>query len=259
MCGRRDYSTISARGVLGSAYEANYAPAYAEGGKAYSGSLRKGFWRCAYAGRLRAMPSSPFTAGEVAEARLIFELVMAIDSDDDSDDDSVVDTLTLTAVEPLQRKFLHDVGPEKLSLARLQREAIAHGRNLDDLSITDYITFGFRLEWLPAVIAALDVPDEITLDGDHVCIATAAFATAALTATVPSTIIAAAAIAASTIAASAIATAAVASAAVPTLRRRLRHHHRPRQGPRLHGRGGGAAALPAPKHGSVARQRFEIF
>ena len=78
--------------------------------------------------------------------------------------------MTLTAVEPLQRKFLHDVGPEKLSLARLQREAIAHGRNLDDLSITDYITFGFRLEWLPAVIAALDVPDEITLDGDHVCI-----------------------------------------------------------------------------------------
>ena len=77
------------------------------------------------------------------------------------------------------------MGPEKLSLARLQREAIAHGRNLDDLSITDYITFGFRLEWLPAVIAALDVPDEITLDGDHVCIATAAFATAALTALSP--------------------------------------------------------------------------
>jgi hypothetical protein len=123
------------------------------------------------------MPSSPFTAGEVAEARLIFELVMAIDSDDDSDDDSVVDALTLTAVEPLQRKILQDVGPEKLSLARLQREAIAQGRNLDDLSITDYITFGFRLEWLPAVIAALDVPDEINLDGDHVCIATAAFAT----------------------------------------------------------------------------------
>ena len=101
------------RGVLGSAYEANYAPAYAEGGKAYSGSLRKGFWRSAYAGRLRAMPSSPFTAGEVAEARLIFALVMAIDSDRDDDraDDSVVDALTLTAVEPLQRKFFARCGP----------------------------------------------------------------------------------------------------------------------------------------------------
>lgn len=29
--------------------------------------------------------------------------------------------------------------------------------------------FGFRLEWLPAVVAVLDVPDEVTLDGDHVC------------------------------------------------------------------------------------------
>ena len=30
--------------------------------------------------------------------------------------------------------------------------------------------FGFRfLEWLPAVVAVLDMPDEVTLDGDHVC------------------------------------------------------------------------------------------
>ena len=29
--------------------------------------------------------------------------------------------------------------------------------------------FGFRLEWLPAFVAVLDVPDEVTLDGDHVC------------------------------------------------------------------------------------------
>ena len=115
------------------------------------------------------MPSSPCTAGQVGEARMIFQLAMALDADDDSDDDSVVDALTLAAVEPLQRKFMQDVGSEKLSIARLQREAAAHGRNHDDMSITVYTTFGFRLEWLPAVVAVMDVPDEVTLDGDHVC------------------------------------------------------------------------------------------
>ena len=100
---------------------------------------------------------------------MIFQLAMALDDDDDSDDDSVVDVLTLAAVEPLQRKFMQDVGSEKLSIARLQREAAAHGRNHDDMSITVYTTFGFRLEWLPAVVAVLDVPDEVTLDGNHVC------------------------------------------------------------------------------------------
>ena len=161
---------------MGSAYEATYAPAYALSFfPDYSRNLSV-FWYDAYAGaygvtyaRFAHMPSSPCTAGEVGEVKIIFELVKALDADDDSDDESVIDVLTLAVVEPLQRKFMQDVGPEKLSLARLQREALAHGRNLDDLSITVYSQFGFRLEWLPAVIAALDVPEEVTLDGDHVC------------------------------------------------------------------------------------------
>ena len=50
---------------------------------------------------------------------MIFELAMALDADDDSNDDSVTDVLTLAAVEPLQRKFMQDVGSENAG-ARLQ-------------------------------------------------------------------------------------------------------------------------------------------
>ena len=62
-----------------------------------------------------------------------------------------------------------DIGPEHLSLARLQREAAQRGCNADDMSVSVYIKYGFRLAWLPEVVRALEPasepPDEIETDG----------------------------------------------------------------------------------------------
>ena len=66
-------------------------------------------------------------------------------------DDEIEDALLLFAAEPLQRTLKQDIGPERLSIARLQREAAARGCDADDASVTTYITYGYRLEWLPAV------------------------------------------------------------------------------------------------------------
>jgi hypothetical protein len=63
-----------------------------------------------------------------------------------------MDALLLYAAEPLQRTLKQDIGPEQLSIARLQREAAARGCDVDDASVTTYIRFGFRLDWLPAGI-----------------------------------------------------------------------------------------------------------
>lgn len=74
----------------------------------------------------------------------------------------------LAAAEPLQRRHLQDIGPERLSLRRLRREAAARGRDDDDSSVTTYIKFGYRLQWLPHVMAALDPPDKFETEGGHV-------------------------------------------------------------------------------------------
>jgi hypothetical protein len=79
-----------------------------------------------------------------------------------------MDALLLYAAEPLQRTLKQDIGPEQLSIARLQREAAARGCDVDDASVTTYIRFGFRLDWLPAVVEALEVPDEVETAGGHV-------------------------------------------------------------------------------------------
>ena len=54
-----------------------------------------------------------------------------------------------------------------MSIARLQREAAARGQDVDDASVTTYLRFGFRLEWLPEVVAAFNMPVEVETDGGH--------------------------------------------------------------------------------------------
>ena len=54
---------------------------------------------------------------------------------DDERDDELMDMLLLYAAEPLQRTLKQNIGPERLSIARLQREAAARGCNLDDASV----------------------------------------------------------------------------------------------------------------------------
>ena len=58
---------------------------------------------------------------------MLGELAMAIASDDeDSSDEELVDALLLGACEPLVKDMRQQIGPERLSLARLQREALLH-------------------------------------------------------------------------------------------------------------------------------------
>ena len=113
------------------------------------------------------MPTEPYTGAELDDSRLALELMMHLENNGE-DDDELMDAMLLFAAEPLQRTLKQDIGPERLSIARLEREARARGHDVDDASVTTYIRFGFRLDWLPAVVAALDVPDEIETDGGHV-------------------------------------------------------------------------------------------
>ena len=105
------------------------------------------------------MPTRPYTVRELEDSEMLGELAMAIASDDeDSSDEELVDALLLGACEPLVKDIRQQIGPERLSLARLQREAAAAGLDADTASRNIYKNFRFRLEELPRVVAALDPP-----------------------------------------------------------------------------------------------------
>ena len=115
--------------------------------------------------------SNAYTAGELYEAYELSQFVLANDdssSDDSSDDnDDLNDMLLMLVCDPLQRRRLQDIGPEVYSLARLQREAAERGFTADDASSKVQTDFGFRLEWLPEVVKALDPPDMFETAGGH--------------------------------------------------------------------------------------------
>ena len=115
--------------------------------------------------------SNAYTAGELYEAYELLQFVLANDdssSDDSSDDnDDLNDMLLMLVCDPLQRRRLQDIGPEVYSLARLQREAAERGFTADDASSKVQTDFGFRLEWLPEVVKALDPPDMFETAGGH--------------------------------------------------------------------------------------------
>ena len=54
---------------------------------------------------------------------------------------------------------MQEIGPERLSLARLQREAAARGFDDLDMSSKTYTDYMFRLADLPTVIEAFDPPE----------------------------------------------------------------------------------------------------
>merc|ERR1712184_40568 len=95
-----------------------------------------------------SMPTRPYTSGDLEESKLVLSLVDPLD-DDGSDGGDAADFMLLAGIEPLQRRQLQEIGPEKLSLRRLFREAAERGTDADDLSLTVYGRFGYRLEWLP--------------------------------------------------------------------------------------------------------------
>ena len=78
------------------------------------------------------MPTEAFTGAELDDSRHLLELLMTLAKNDDCDD-ALEDALLLAAAEPLQRTLQQDIGPERLSIARLQREAAARGQDVDDV------------------------------------------------------------------------------------------------------------------------------
>ena len=106
------------------------------------------------------MPSRPYFAGELRESSMLLELAAVLESGDESDQELAED-LFLMAAEPMQRRNIQAIGPARLSIERLQREADERGFTDDDLSSNSYRDFGYRLAWLPDVVAALQVPETI--------------------------------------------------------------------------------------------------
>ena len=109
------------------------------------------------------MPTEPFTAADIEDSRMLLELLFNLEQSG-GDDDEILEALLLYAAEPLRRTLKQDIGPERLSIARLQREAAARGCDVDDASVTTYIRFGFRLDWLPAVVQAFDLTEKVETD-----------------------------------------------------------------------------------------------
>ena len=82
------------------------------------------------------MPTESFTAAKMEDSRMLLELMLNLE-ESGGDDDEIMEALLLYAAEPLQRTLKQDIGPEpeRLSIARLQREAAARGCDVDDTSV----------------------------------------------------------------------------------------------------------------------------
>ena len=76
--------------------------------------------------------------------------------------------LLVFAAAPLLRTTRSRIGPERLSLARLQRESAAVGGDEHVLVRDIYSRFGVRLADLPDFIHALQLPAGFRLRGRHV-------------------------------------------------------------------------------------------
>ena len=98
----------------------------------------------------------------------MLDLVMLLDADPHrtAEDEQFIDTLLLAAAEPFSRRLCSNIGPETLSIARLGRETAALGLGDDD-NRNIYRAYRFRLEDLPRVVAALQVPLGVKLPDER--------------------------------------------------------------------------------------------
>ncbi len=69
--------------------------------------------------------------------------------------------MIVTAAHPLVREMLQNIGAERLTLERLQRENAEAGFTEDCVGLSVATRFGFRLADLPAVIEALQMPEGV--------------------------------------------------------------------------------------------------
>lgn len=124
------------------------------------------------------MPTRPFTAQELEDAELAMLLAQLRRNwrrrhlgrleFAHRASERVERVLLALAAETLSRSMRSRIGPERLSLARLQREAAEVGAGDGVQSRDIYARFGFRLEDLPRVIEALRAPAGFRLQGRHV-------------------------------------------------------------------------------------------
>ena len=87
---------------------------------------------------------------------------------DDILDDEFDDDILLAVGADLCIGLKAEIGGERLSLARLQRDAAAAGCDEDMSSRTCYLNYRFTTDQLPLVVRALRVPAGFRTKGRHV-------------------------------------------------------------------------------------------
>ena len=112
------------------------------------------------------MPTRAYSAAELDEAAMLLDVAGALDSEDE-DEAEVKELLILGACEPAVKRLRQDIGPEKLSIARLRREAADRGITGDDVSRNIYCKYGFYLDELQVVCRVLSPGDNFETIGGH--------------------------------------------------------------------------------------------
>jgi hypothetical protein len=113
------------------------------------------------------MPSRAFTAADVDDSMDYVAMAVVLEGSDESDDDEQL-VAAIAAAEPWSRRLVQSIGPEVLSIDRLEREALERGSFDGDVSWNVYSRFGYHLQQLREVIDALAPPAGIRTVGGHV-------------------------------------------------------------------------------------------
>mmetsp|Transcript_18099 Transcript_18099/g.54598 ORF Transcript_18099/g.54598 Transcript_18099/m.54598 type:complete len:141 (+) Transcript_18099:32-454(+) len=121
------------------------------------------------------MPTRPYTARELRRSKLA--MLLAMDEADERarkrarlglsppGDDFWEVLLLAVAAEPLMRTTRSRIGPERMSIARLELEAARAGGGRKVVVRDVYARFGVRLEDLRRFVDALQMPAGLRLRG----------------------------------------------------------------------------------------------
>ena len=112
------------------------------------------------------MPTRAWTAADLDDAKACAETAIALEQLGDPNNRETIDILLLAAAEPFTRELRQSVGKEKLSLARLEREATEQGLGGDLMSRNVYDRFGYHLTDLRVVVQVLRVPEVVRVQRD---------------------------------------------------------------------------------------------
>ena len=112
------------------------------------------------------MPSAPLSKMDTENAGELGLLALRVDPDD-SDEEEFLEKLFLGACDELGQRFIQEIGPQRLSLDRLERE-FAERVTDGDMSWNIYSRFGFRtVADLRRVVDAFEMPAGVRTHGEH--------------------------------------------------------------------------------------------